>query len=263
MPIVFACIAPHSGNLMRDKDEPTPIPKTRAAMQEMHRLFQEARPDAIALITPHGVVLDGAYSLGATDRCAGVQDGIVVEAATDRDLVSAWAYRAADHGVPVVPIAMRQADAPLPLDWGAAIPLHLLAPSPHTPPVAVACPSAALSRPQLIEWGAALAEAADELGKRVAFVVSADQGHGHSPSGPYGYAAESADYDAAMTEAVAADDLPRLLDWDDGWIAAAQVDSYWQTLALIGVQRHVSLRPRVLSYEVDHYFGLLCAVYSP
>ena len=263
MPIVFAGIAPHSGHLLLGKQEPTPIPKTRAAMQEMHRLFQAAQPEAVALITPHGLAVEGAYSLGVAPRCRGVQDGIVVEAETDRTLAALWAYRAVERGVPVVPLAPEDPDAPLPLDWGATIPLHLLAPSPHTPPVAVACPSTALTRPQLIAWGEALAVAAEELALRVAFIVSADQGHGHAADGPYGFAAESAEYDAAMTAAVGADDLPRLLTWDDAWIEAAQTDSYWQTLALIGVQRHVPLRPRFLSYEVDHYFGLLCAAFLP
>ncbi|MBV9849817.1 MAG: hypothetical protein JO250_09115 [Armatimonadetes bacterium] len=263
MPIVFAGIAPHSGHLMLGKQEPTPIPKTRAAMQEMHRLFQAAQPEAVALITPHGFAVEGVYTIGAAPYCAGVQDGVVVAARTELTLAAAWAYRAAERGVPVLPLIASDPDAALPLDWGATIPLALLAHSPDTPPLAVACPSAALTRPQLIAWGEALAVAADELALRVAFIVSADQGHGHAIDGPYGYAPESAEYDAAMLAAVLADDLPRLLTWDDRWIEAAQTDSYWQTLALIGVQRHVPLHPRVLSYEVDHYFGLLTAVFLP
>ena len=261
MPIVFAAITPHSGHLLLGKQEPTPIPKTRAAMQEMHRLFQEAQPNAVALITPHGLAVQGAYSLGAARRCAGSQDGILVEAETDLTLAALWAYRAVERGVPVVPLVAADPDAPLPLDWGATIPLHLLAPSPHTPPLAVACPATSLTRPQLIAWGEALAVAAAELPQRIAFLVSADQGHGHAADGPYGFSPQSAEYDAAMTAAVQADDLPRLLTWDDAWIEAAQTDSYWQTLALLGVQRHIPLRPRVLSYEVDHYFGLLAAAF--
>ena len=263
MPIVFAGITPHSGHMLLGATEPTPIPQTRAAMQEMHRLFQAARPDAVALITPHGVAVEGVYTIGAAPRCLGVQDGITVEAETDLTLAATWAYRAAERGVPVLPVAPRDPESPLPLDWGATIPLHLLAPSPHTPPLVVACPATSLARPQLIAWGEALAEAAAELPQRVAFLVSADQGHGHAADGPYGFAPASAEYDAAMTEAVRADDLPRLLLWDDSWIEAAQVDSYWQTLALIGVQRHVPLRSQFLSYEVDHYFGLLCAAFLP
>ena len=263
MPIVFACIAPHSGNLMRGEGEPTPIPKTRDAMREMRRLFQAAQPDAVALITPHGNLVDGAYSLGAAPTCAATQIGVRVRAKTDMELVSEWADRAAARGVPVAPLRMRQPDTPFPLDWGAYIPLHLLCPSPETPPVAIACPSTSLSRPQLVAWGEALVDAADTLGRRVALIVSADQGHGHALGGPYGYAAASAEYDAAMTEAIQADDLPRLLGWDDVWIAAGLVDSYWQTLALVGVQRRVPLRAQFLSYEVDHYFGLLCAAFLP
>ena len=263
MPLVFAAITPHSGHLLLGKQEPTPIPKTRAAMQEMHSLFQSARPDAVALITPHGYVVEGAYSIGAASRCIGEQSGIMVNAETDLTLAAAWAYRAAERGVRVVPLAPTDPDAPLPLDWGVTIPLHLLAPTPDTPPVAVACPSTSLTRPQLIAWGEALAVAAAELPQRIAFIVSADQGHGHAADGPYGFAPESAEYDAAMTAAVEADDLPRMLAWDDAWIEAAQADSYWQTLALLGVQRHLPLRPRVLAYEIDHYFGLLTAVFLP
>ncbi len=263
MPIVFACIAPHSGNLLRGDGGPTPIPQTREAMQEMRGLFADARPDAVAIITPHGNVVDGAYSLGETARCAASQVGVRVEAETDLELVSAWAGRAAARGVPVAPLRMRRPETPLPLDWGAYIPLHLLCPWPDTPLVAVACPSTSLSRPQLVAWGEALVDAADQSGRRVALIVSADQGHGHAADGPYGFAAASAEYDAAMTEAVQADDLPRLLAWDDSLIEAGLVDSYWQTLALIGVQRRVPLRSRFLSYEVDHYFGLLCAAFVP
>ena len=43
----------------------------------------------------------------------------------------------------------------------------------------------------------------------------------------------------------------------------ALANSYWQTLALIGVQKRVPLRARFLAYEVDHYFGLLCASFLP
>jgi aromatic ring-opening dioxygenase LigB subunit len=246
---------------MRDASAPTPIPKTNAAMQELRRLFQEAQPDAIALITPHGCGADGAYTLGIVPQCAALQDGIRIEAKTDLELAFSWAEHARRRSIPVVKLEMQDPQAPLPLDWGAYIPLHRLAPSPHTPPVVIACPSAALSRPQLIAWGEALVDASDALGRRVAFIVSADQGHGHAADGPYGYAPTSAEYDAAMSDAIQSDDLPRLLNWSDAWIEAAQVDSYWQTLALIGVQRRVPLHARFLSYEVDHYFGLLCAAF--
>lgn len=264
MPIVYACIAPHGGHLLLEKNERTPVPHCRAAMAEMEREMRIARPDTIVVLTPHGVHVDSRISLGVTERGRGELDGILVDVATDLDLASTWAYRATEAGIPVAPLAGREANTPLPLDWGVVIPLALLMPglSPETQ-VVVACPARDLPREQLVAWGETLVGAAAELGRRVALIVSADQGHGHAIDGPYGFAAESADYDRQMIDAVQANDLPRLLDWPEDFAETALADSYWQTLALIGVQKHVPMQARFLAYEVDHYFGLLCASFLP
>ncbi len=264
MPIVYACIAPHGGHLLLGPDEPTPVPQCRAAMAEMEREMRAARPDTIAVLTPHGVHVEHRISLGVTERGRGELDGVSVDVATDRDLAAAWAYRAAEAGIPVAPLAGRQPGDALPLDWGVVIPLALLMPhlDPQTQTV-VACPARDLSREQLVAWGETLVEAADELGRRVALVVSADQGHGHADDGPYGFAAESAVYDRQMIDAIQANDLPRLLSWPEHFAETALADSYWQTLALVGVQKHVPMQANFLAYEVDHYFGLLCASFLP
>jgi aromatic ring-opening dioxygenase LigB subunit len=249
--------------LLLGKNEPTPVPHSRAACAEMERELRAARPDSIAVLTPHGIYRDGKISLGVTPYAQGELDGVEVSVATDRDLAAAWAYRAASRGVPVAPLASREPEGTLSLDWGVVIPLALLAANlAPVPAVVVACPARDVAREHLIAWGEALAEAADERQERVALIVSADQGHGHAADGPYGFTPESARYDQAMVEAVQADDLPRLLQWDENFAEDALADSYWQTLALIGVQKRVPLRARFLSYEIDHYFGLLCASFA-
>ena len=261
MPIVYACIAPHGGHLMLPPNAPGPVPEGRRAMAHMRESLQSARPDAVAILTPHGVALPGAITLGVTETGYGELDEVQVAVETDLDLAAAWAYRAADRDIPVTPLAAREPGGALPLDWGVTIPLALLTPDPL--PTVVACPARDLPRANLVDWGEALAEASDELGRRVALIVSADQGHGHAADGPYGDTPASAEYDAAMRAAVEADDLGRLLLWPEDYAETALADSYWQTLSLIGVARRVRLRARFLSYEVDHYFGLLCAEFLP
>jgi aromatic ring-opening dioxygenase LigB subunit len=264
MAIVYACIAPHGGNLLREKNEPTPVPLCRAAMAEMEREMRAARPETVAILTPHGIHVDGRISIGVTARAQGELDGIMVDAATDIGLAAAWAYEAAGYGVPVAPLAAREPDAPLPLDWGVVIPLALLMPNANAATqIVVACPARDVPRPQIVAWGEALAVAAGQLDRRVALIVSADQGHGHSHDGPYGYAEESVIYDRQMIDAVQSNDLQRLLEWPEEFADAALADSYWQTLALIGLQKRVPMRSRFRAYEVDHYFGLLCASFLP
>lgn len=263
MPVVYACIAPHSGHLLLPDDAPTPIPQTRAAMRLIEADMQAARPDTVVVLTPHGVYVQGRMSLGIAALCRGELDGTLVSAPTDLALASLWAYRASEAGIPIAPLAGEDPEAPFPLDWGVVIPYALSAAHISPPPaLVVACPARELSRAQLVDWGETLAGAADESGTRVALIASADQGHGHDADGPYGFTPLSARYDSDMAEAVRADDLPRLLDWPDDYAEQALADSYWQTLAIIGVQKRVPLQGRFLSYEVDHYFGLICASYT-
>ncbi|MDQ2686357.1 MAG: hypothetical protein M3Y28_00655 [Armatimonadota bacterium] len=263
MPIVYACIAPHGGHLLLGKNEPTPVPHSRAAFVTMERDLRAAHPDSVAVLTPHGIYVEGKISLGFTPQAQGEIDGASATVETDLDLAADWAYKATARGVPVAPLTAREPNGVLQLDWGVVIPLVLLAANlTPIPPMTVACPARDVSRDHLVAWGEALAEAADEQNRRVALIVSADQGHGHAADGPYDFTPESARYDRAMQEAIEADDLPRLLDWEENFAEDALADSYWQTLALIGVQKHVPLRARFLSYEIDHYFGLLCASFT-
>lgn len=263
MPIVYACIAPHGGNLLLGEDAPGPVPECRRAMARMRETLRASGAESIAILTPHGTYQRGTITLGMTPTGYGEHGPAQVSTQTDLDLAAAWAYRASELGVPVSPLAGQAEGEVLPLDWGVTIPLALLSPPPSTLPAVVACPARDLSRPQLIAWGEALVSASNETGRRVALIVSADQGHGHAADGPYGFTPVSTEYDAAMKAAVEANDLPRLLDWPEDYAETALADSYWQTLALVGVQKHLPMTAELLSYEVDHYFGLLCAEFLP
>ena len=257
MPIVYACIAPHGGNLLLGENAPGPVPEGRRAMAQMRESLWASGAESIAILTPHGIYQAGTITLGIAPTGYGELDTAKVRVQTDLDLAAAWASQGAGRSISVTPLAGNAEGDVLPLDWGVTIPLALLTPDPL--PTVVGCPARDLPRQSLVQWGEALIEASDALGKRVALVVSADQGHGHAADGPYGFTPVSAQYDTDMQAAVEADDLPRLLDWTEDYAKTALADSYWQTLALIGIQKHVPLKAKFLSYEVDHYFGLLCA----
>ena len=263
MPIVFACIAPHGGNLLLGENAPGPVPEGRRAMARMRETLRASGADSVAILTPHGIYEAGTITLGVTATGYGELDSAKVGVQTDLDLAAAWAYRAAEKNIPVSPLAGQNEGDALPLDWGVTIPLALLTPPPDTLPTVVACPARDLPRQALVDWGEALADAADETGRRVALIASADQGHGHAADGPYGFTPISAQYDADMKAAVEANDLPRLLGWPADYAKSALADSYWQTLAIIGAQKRVPMSAKFLSYEVDHYFGLLCAEFVP
>ncbi len=270
--LVFACIAPHGGMVIPTIGgaEGRKALATRAAMEELGRRMAAARPETIVLVTPHGVRVDGHFSLLDTGRVAGELGGngrtVSVEFRVDNPLNEAIVAAADGLGVPAAKVVHGAPGDPascLPLDWGAIVPFWFmgreLTPKPR---VVVACPDRRLDWARFPQFGAAVRRAAEGLGRRIAFIASADLGHAHDPKGPYGFDPAAAEFDAATVEAVKAQDLGRLLTFDRAWVTRAKPDALWQILNLHGAIAGTPLRGELLSYEVPTYFGMLCAAYE-
>ena len=77
----------------------------------------------------------------------------------------------------------------------------------------------------------------------------------------YGFAAESAEYDARIVELVRDNRLGALPELGADFAVAAKADSYWQMLMLHGALGD-GWSAELLSYEVPTYFGMLCAAFT-
>lgn len=270
--LVFGCIAPHGGMLIPRIAGPDgrKALATRAAMEELGRRLEAHRPDTIALITPHGTAVPGAFSLLDSGRVAGEVGGngrsVTVEFRVDNALNAAIASLGRERGVPVRRIVRGTPGDPtscLPLDWGAVIPLWFLGRGLNPPPrVIVAAPHPGLDWTLYAPLGQLIRLAAEGLGRRLALIASADLGHAHDPQSPYGYDPAAVEYDAASCAAVREQDLGRLLHFDRAWVERAKPDALWQILNLHGAIDGQGFRGELLSYEVPTYFGMLCAAYE-
>ena len=270
--LVFAAIAPHGGDILDEiADDPATMAATRAAMQELGRRCHAARPDTIVVVTPHGIFPESGVTIGFTRHAAGIlnnPDGRSVQAsfAVDLDLCARIHAEGSKHDLPIYRLFgdERDENAVLPLDWGALIPLWYLAhPMEPRPEVVVLAESSALSRETLVRLGVAIARAAADSPKRVAFIASGDQAHAHAEDGPYGFHHAARVHDEAMCDALARDDLEPLLGWPPDLLEDAKVDAFYQTLILMGVLAHTPMRGELLSYEAPTYFGMAVAAYAP
>lgn len=288
MAIVFACVAPHGWPTIPDLSEDAAgALSTRGWLEELGRRCAAAAPDAIVIATPHGVRVEGAVGLAAVARGAGIlhwQDRTVeMNIPVDRALTLSVAEAARDRHVPVALTGFGgnvPSEAVAPLDWGTMVPLwflghgrnlvglgHVLADDPADdigPPVVILTPARDLPRESLIEFGVAVAEAANAEGRRVAFVASCDWAHTH-PGGRYGEDHAAADVDAAVVAALQASDPGRLIDLDPTAVEAAAIDGLWQTLVLAGVLKHTPMRAEVLGYEMPPSYatGMIVAAFAP
>jgi len=273
MGLVFAAIAPHGGLAIEEAcaaEERGLAAATRAGMQELGRLFDEARPQAVVVATPHNVHIPASMGVIVSGRVAGQLAGAPPSIALDvpTEMTLAWLLLKAllSAGVPSSGISFGgndPAEAVAPMDWGVLIPLWFMGGRADPPvPLVVITPARDLSAADHINAGAAVAEAAEASGLRVAFIASADHGHAHDPQGPYGFDPAAKKYDELICGLVRDHHLDRLADIPLELVESAKADSWWQMLMLHGATAK-GWTGRLVSYEAPTYFGMLTAAYAP
>src|SRR3989440_6136070 len=213
MSLVFAAIAPH-GTLPEAPVEGAE--KTHEALAELGRRFDAARPETTIVLTPHNVHVQGHFAVVLAGKLAGTLEDfgapdVRLTCPVDLELATQAVVALHDDRIPVVGASFGANDpgaATAPMDWGVLIPLWVMG-GRAEPPVPVVVVSPARDRPleEHVRAGLALAHAAESSGKRVAVIASADHGHAHDASGPYGFDPAAAEYDARMVELVKANRL--------------------------------------------------------
>jgi aromatic ring-opening dioxygenase LigB subunit len=266
--LVFAAIAPH-GTLPEAPVENADA--THAALATLGERFDAAQPEATIVLTPHNVHVERHFAVMLAGTVAGSlaefdAPNVRLSCPVDLELATEVVVTLHDDGIPVVGASFGANDpgaATAPMDWGVLIPLWVMG-GRAEPPVPVVVVSPARDRPpeEHVRAGRAIARAAQESGKRVALIASADHGHAHDADGPYGFDPAAAEYDSRILQLVKENSLSGLLELDPGFVGDAKADSWWQLLMLYGALEE-GWQAEFLSYEASTYFGMLCAAYAP
>jgi aromatic ring-opening dioxygenase LigB subunit len=197
-----------------------------------------------------------------------VEDGreIALASAVDVELAQSLLDNFDRADVPAIPVSYggnRAAEASMPMDWGALIPLWYLGGRFDPPPeVVLVSPARDLPADTHVAAGRVIAETAALTGKRIGLIASADHGHAHDPDGPYGFDPASAEYDRQIVELIHDNSLGGLVAIDPAFVVQARADSWWQMLALHGATDG-AFEAELVSYEAPTYFGMLCASFTP
>lgn len=275
--IPFACLAPHGWlavPLLCGPDD-APADTTCSAMTELGRRAASASPDTIILMTPHGVMVEGAISVLDTPTVRGTTEGmpwasgskhsISLEFDVDRDLNAAIVEATQGCGASVVRSTNHASWEPMPLDFGSLIPLwYIGAAMRPRPNVVVVCPDRRIMPIDLaacVRVGEGICRAVAATGRRAIFIASGDLAHAHDANHEYGFDPAAAKWDEAVCEAIRANDLGSLLEFDPGARERAKTDAYGPLLCLHGITNGTGLRAELLSYEAPAYFGMACAAW--
>ena len=285
MTIVYACIAPHGGEIIpelaKNRETSDFFSKTRAGMLKLAAQMKTAKPDTIVIASPHslrlwkkiGIVFSEnstGYLLSDSKSEARISISVKCDTKFARELYS----RALNKRLPVVGVNYGTFEGPasdLPMDWGTFIPLWFFmeAKKHHgkqitEPKVVIVSPSREIPLNQNVAFGREIARLSlTEKNRRIAFVASADQAHSHKKGGPYGFHPAAEKFDALAVDGIRRGDIRPLLELDPCFIENAKPDSIWQLAMLQGVLSEAQMRPMLFSYEVPTYFGMICAGFSP
>jgi aromatic ring-opening dioxygenase LigB subunit len=255
--IVFGAIAPHGNPVYEQPDGPT-----ANGMQELARRLEASGAETIILATPHGTLLDGHFGVVRSAQLSEHPNQFVdaehlYEGEGEPELAFACLDTLYHAGLPALGMMFgttAEGGSTMPIDWGAGIPLSFF-----RKPAVIVTPCRALSNERHVRAGQALAAATGD--RPVAFVASADHGHGHTHDGPYGYSEHSKPYDDDVQDVVRRNALGELEAWDPERARDAMADSLWQMLMLHGALGD-SFRAELLSYEAPTYFGMLTAAFQ-
>ena len=271
--IVVAAIAPHGGIAVAElcaESELEVAAATRAGLEELGRRFAAVAPEAVVVLTPHNVHVEGSLAVIVAGELEGVvgenSREIALTTPVDVELALAILTNLARARIPSTAVSYggnRPTEASMPMDWGALIPLWYMGGRAEPPtPVVLVSPARDLPAEVHVAAGRVIAETVAASGKRVALIASADHGHAHDPTGPYGFDPASAVYDGQIVGLVRENRLAGLLEIDPSFVAEAQADSWWQMLVLHGATAD-AFDTELLSYEAPTYFGMLCASLTP
>jgi aromatic ring-opening dioxygenase LigB subunit len=289
MPLVYACVAPHGFPIIPDlSDDADGAFATREAMFELGKRCGAHEPDVLVVATPHGFRVEDHICLASVARGAGTlfwgDRKLEMNIPVDQALTDAIADAARKRSVPIAMGAFagnRRDQSVIPLDWGVITPVwflghqrnmtgkgHVLAHifdgpvEDDGPPVVIADPSRSLPRETMVEFGRAIAEAAEADNRRIAFVASCDWAHTHKTTPAHDAHPDAPVVDQMIVDALRDNDPGRLIDLPEEKIQNAAIDGLWQTLMLAGVMDVVPMRGEVLAYEAPSYYGMIVASFE-
>jgi len=266
--LIYACIAPHAGDLIPETiEDQNIVALTRKSMYAMGSTLEVLQPETVVIINPHGFRVSNAMNISITEKAtADWAPQVKLDFDIDQDLANAIADQADEMSVPVVRYIYGASGGEacfVPLDWGAVVPLYFMGHHfTSKPKIVHLSPMRTLPFTTHYEFGRAIGRVIQASDKRIAVIASADQGHAHNKKGPYGYDPASEEYDAWMQEMIRKGNLDELLNADPQLVEDAKPDSLWPSLILAGILKENPMQAKFLSYEVNVYFGILCAEFE-
>lgn len=260
MALVFTAITPHPPLLIPNvaKNEQGKLQKTREAMQKLEEDLYLSKPDIILIISPHGRLLDDAFTMNVSSTF--VNDfkefgdlATVTHFKGDVGLAAHIREKSKMHNQ--FPLVLLSEEV---IDHGVAIPLILL--TPHLPQVRVLpIGFSGLNWKTHIDFGYFLKEEIMKSTKRIAVIASGDLAHTVTPDAPAGFSPQGKVFDEKLQELFSTRNTAGIMSLDQKLVEDAVECGFRSFLILMGILRDIAYEYKSYVYEAPFGIGYLTA----
>lgn len=255
--IVFSAIVPHpplSIPGVGDRQQLGKLKKTIDAMSELRVGLENAEPDTVMIITPHGRMEKYNFVINKNRILEGSLEKL--------GLRETFFYKNNPALVEEILYACNINELPIhghydELDHGTLIPIyHLLK---NINPRIVHISFSLLDFERHFEFGKLIGEIVNYMSGRVAVIASADLSHRLTENAPAGYSPSAKFFDQKVIEILLQKDLSRLMKLEKHVIAEAAECGLRSIIILLGIMNGRKYSTKILSYEFPFGVGHLAA----
>lgn len=231
------------------------------AMCAAAELLERFDPDTVVIMSPHAPAVSDAFVIETAAQVEGDlgQFGaaqVDLAYAGDPELAKSLIAALDERGIPVVDRAEIPSLHSGHLDHAVLVPMSFLDPESRWPLLVISLSWLSYSEHRAL--GEVLAEVAERLGRRIAFVASGDCSHRLTKDAPAGFDPAGAEFDRTLVELLARSDFDGLSRIDSTLIERAGECGLRSFITMGGVATPAIAR--VLAYEGPWGVGYLTAV---
>jgi AmmeMemoRadiSam system protein B len=230
--------------------------KTIGALLDLSLRLREHAPDTLVILTPHAEVRPDSFTIRVPKTGTFLADfsdfGAPAEKHEyhrDRIFTAQLIESVSAAGLKITPVDEQK------LDYGTSVPLHYLAAS--LPEVEIVSLGVSLGgAAEHARLGAKIREVADESGKKVVFIASAELSHKLTKASEHGYCPAGANWDRELMADLKAGEFDKILARDPFETDEVGECGFRSLAAMIGAFAGIPAEHEILSYEAPSGVGL-------
>ena len=265
MAILGAVQVPHPPLILPEvgHGEEKRIQSTIDAFDAAAKFIADLQPDTVIISSPHSILYSDYFHISPDPSAKGsmAQFGapqLKFSCAYDEELVKAVEAAAKENNIPAGTLGNRQPE----LDHGTMVPMYFLAKYCKTCKI-VRLALSGFSLKEHYRVGMLIAETAEKLGRKIAWIASGDLSHKLTKEGPYGFNPAGPQYDKKIMEVMGSGNFADLFSFKDDFLEEAAECGHRSFVLMAGAFDGLAVESRKLSYEGPFGVGYGVTLFRP